>query len=240
MTFEEVSAEAQGFVDLVASRTGRHLIQVVTVPEPAGAPDELHFVRIVSWGYVLLNEAGSVMFKELARSLKSSRPEVSKTYQDGKRDIEALRTMLSHNLAEASRANERTRRIAEAWLLQNGAPGNWPIRCNNLCRTLHAMLLGLRGAFAQLCEEGEDGQVGVDQLLAAVDRAWPPHLFDGVVSSIAEEVGLPSLEAVEFRKPRQEEWMKLVALFPTRAEASEALERVIRAEMHRIFGPARG
>ncbi len=235
MKFDDVSGDAQGLSDLIAERAGRPLIAAVTVPKPGEPIDELHFVRLVSWGYVLLNEAGSVVFKELARFLKSSRPELSKIYQEGKRDIEALRTSLAHNLADESSANERTKRIAEAWLVQNGSPDNWPYRCAALQQTLRSIISALREGFLLLCDEGHNG---LNQLLVAVDGTWPPHLFDGLVAEIAHEIGLPPLDEVAFRKPRQEQWANLASLFPTRPDAILAMKRVIRAELQRVFGPS--
>ncbi|KHJ55194.1 hypothetical protein LA66_00440 [Aureimonas altamirensis] len=237
MKFEDVRRDAQDLAELIAERTGRSLVAAVTVPEPEEPPGELHFVRLVSWGYVLLNEAGSTVFKELARLLKSTRPELSKTYQDGKRDIEALRTSLAHNLADGSSANERTKRVAEAWMLQNGGPDQWPSYCTALLQTLRVMLTALRQGFLQLCDKTDGAQTGLEQLLAAVDKNWPPHLFDDLVAEIAHEIGLPPLDTVAFRKPRQEQWANLASLFSTHADGTIAMRRVIRAELQRVFGP---
>jgi hypothetical protein len=237
MTFKYVSRDAQELAILIAKQAGRPLVAAVTVPEPEEPLDELHFVRLVSWGYVLLNEAGGAVFKELALFLKSTRPELSKTYQNGKRDIEALRTSLAHNLADDSSANGRTKRIAQAWLLQNGGPGNWTSHCTALLQTLRVVLTALREGFLQLCDEADEAQTGLKQLLAAVERTWPPYLFDELIAEIAQEIGLPPLDAVTFRKTRQEQWTYLASLFSTRAEGLIAMRRVIRAELQRVFGP---
>lgn len=232
MTFRDLSRAAQELADIIADRTGRPLVVAVTVPEPEEPLDELHFVRLVSWGYVLINEAGNTVFKELARFLKSTTPEVSQTYQDGRRNIEALRTSFFHL------ADERTKRVAEAWLLQNGDSSDWLTQCTVLQHTLSNMLDALRGAFLRLCEEADDQRTGLKQLLAAVDKAWAPYLFDDLVSEIADEIGLPPLDAVAFRKPRQERWAQLASVFMTREDGSIALRRIIRAELQMTFGAA--
>lgn len=237
MTFEDVNRDAQMLAGLMENRAGRSLIATVTVPKPEEPLGELHFVRLVNWGYVFFTEAGNTVFKELARFLKSTRLDLSRTYQDGKRDIEALRTSLAHNLPDDDLKNERTKRVAEAWMLQNGGLYNWPSHCTGLLQTLHMMLSALRESFLKLCGGVDDARTGLEQLLMAVDKAWPPHLFDSLVADIAREIGLPPFDAVAFRKPRQEQWATLASMFPTRCDGNIAIKRVIRAELERVFGP---
>lgn len=236
MTFADIRGDAQGLAELIATRSGRLLVAPVTVPEPEEPPSELHFVRLVSWGYVLMNEAGGAAFKELARSLKSNRPEMWQTYQEGRRDIDALRTLFAHNLPDDSGRNDRTKRIADVWLIQHGATDDWPSRCCALQQTLRTMLAALREAFLQLCDDGVDGE-GVTRMLESIDRSWPPHLFDELVEETARDIGLPPFDAVAFRQPRQEQWAGLASLFAGRDDAAHALGRVIRTELERVFGP---
>lgn len=229
--FAKVRADAQSLTELIALRSGRQLVAPVTVPEPEEPPSELYFVRLVSWGYVFFNEAGGGVFKELARLLKSGRPDLSRTYQEGRRDIDALRTTFAHNLPNDGGNNDRTKRIADAWLIQHGANDDWPSRCSALHLTLCTMLGTLRETFLQLC----DGD-GVERMLETIDRFWQPHLFDTLVEEIARDIGLPAFDTVAFRRPRQEQWAGLASLFAVRDDAAHALKRVIRAELERIFG----
>ena len=236
MTFNDVKAAAEWFTELIIARSGRALVDEVTVPEPCEPFDKLYFVRLVSWGYVLFNEAGSTIFRELARLMKSSNPEVARAYHDGKRDIEVLRTSHSHNLPDGNSSNEKTKRLAEAWLLNNGGRDNYPSHCVALLQILQMMIGSLQDTFVHLTEDNEMSPTGLDQLLLAVDRAWPPYLFDEIVREIAIEIGLPTLDAASFRKLHQDNWVKHASLFPERPDATSAMRRVIRADLSRIFG----
>ena len=239
MTFAELRGDAQGLAELIATRSGRPLVSSITVPEPQEPPDELHFVRLVSWGYVLLNEAGGATFKELARLLKSGRPDLSPVFQQGRRDLDALRTAFAHNLPAESSANERTRGIAEAWLIQHGAPRDWPRCCIELQQTLRAIVGALREAFLLVCDSEGGSDNGMARMLESIDRSWPPHLFDQLVADSARDLGLPPIDAVAFRKTRQEKWAGLAGLFADRDDAALALRRVIRAEIESVFGPGK-
>lgn len=208
----------------------------MTVPEPEEPPNELHFVRLVNWSYVLLNEAGGAAYKELARFLKNSRPDLSRAYQDGRRDIDALRTALAHNLPNDGGSNDRTKRIADAWLVQNGGADDWPSRCTALHNTLCTMIAALREAFLQLSHGSGANGDGIARMLESINRYWPPHMFDSLVEETARDIGLPPFDAVAFRRPRQEQWSALASLFSTRDDAADALRRVIRADLERVFG----
>lgn len=224
--------------DQIEMTAQRKLIEAVTVPEPEEPMDELHFVRFVSWSYVLFNEAGAPIFREIARFMKSSLPEESRKYQEGRRDVDALRTDLAHNLPVGSGSNERKVRLVQAWFDINRVDGDWATACQALLMTVEAMIGHLRMAFNLMCDDGEGGATCPPSLLKSIDRTWAPHEFDAVIVKVAEDIGLPTFDVPAFRKDRQEEWLKLASLFESREEAEVIVGRIIRVALESIFGPS--
>lgn len=224
--------------DQIERTTQRKLIDPVTVPEPGEPMDELFFVRLVSWSYVLFNEAGAPIFREIARFMKSSLPAGSRAYQDGRRDVDALRTDQAHNLPPGSGSNERKVRLKLAWFATNRVDGDWPAACLALLSTVEAMIGHLREAFDLMCDDGDGGAASPPGLLEAIDRTWAPHEFDAVIVKVAQDIGLPTFDVPSFRKDRQEEWSKLVSLFESREEAEVIVWRIVRVALESIFGPS--
>lgn len=236
-SFPSVRGAVLNFADRIEIITQRKLVEPVTVPEPKEPMDELHFVRLVSWSYVLFNEAGVPIFREIARFMKSSLPEASRTYHDGRRDVEALRTELAHNLPRGSSSNERKVRLVQAWFDTHRGDGDWPTACRALLTTVEAMIGHLRLAFNLMCEDGEGGTICPPGLLKALDRTWAPYEFDAVIVKVAEDIGLPPFDVPAFRKDRQEEWSRLASLFESREEAEVIVGRIVRVALESIFGP---
>lgn len=238
ISFPSVRDAVLDLADRIETSTQRKLVEPVTVPEPEEPMDELHFVRLVSWSYVLFNEAGAPIFREIARFMKSSLPEASRTYQDGRRDVDALRTDLAHNLPPGSGGNERKVRLVQAWFAINRVDGDWPAACQALLATVKDMIGHLRAAFNLMCDNGEGGATCPLDLLEAIDRTWAPHEFDAVIVKVAEDLGLPPFDVPAFRKGHQEEWSKLASLFESREGAEVIVGRIVRTALESIFGPS--
>ena len=70
------------------------------------------------------------------------------------------------------------------------------------------------------------------------ETSWEAHEFDRYVEKAAEEAGVDGLDSSLFRKEgdRLNRWKKLVSCFRSRAAAEEAIERVIREEVLKLFG----
>lgn len=240
MKFEDVARAADALSALLTKLTGRSLVEQITVEQPSGSEDELYFIRLVHWTYVLFNEAGQPVFKELQRLVKSMDSQKAGLIGSGKRDIDALRAYTAHNLPPTSSSSERTKRLAIIWLRTHGGgpPPNWASCCEALCALVHGMVKALADCLTRATDTEEEARELVSSILAAVDNHWEAYEFDSILDTATENIDLKGLDLVAYRNSRYSEWRDLAGLFSTRDEARIAMSRAILAEVTHLFGSA--
>jgi hypothetical protein len=82
----------------------------------------------------------------------------------------------------------------------------------------------------------EDATSIVQELIIAIDREWPPHVFDRLVEGAAANIGLLRLDCVKYRDSRLERWRELVSFFECREHAEAAISAAILQELQQLFG----
>lgn len=181
----------------------------ITVEAPRGDADELSFIRLVAWGYVMLNETARVPLG----FLKSLPPWM--TASALLPHVGALRTSMSHNLALDSTHDVKTMRIASEWYSKACGVGS-PVSDSHWKACFHALrqeLADLLELAIQACDQlsdPTDGKRLVEELQARLDRDWPGHRFDRYVDGALEKFGY-GLKVVEVRGARLAEWRKVLA-----------------------------
>lgn len=181
----------------------------ITVEAPRGDDDELSFIRLVAWGYVMLNETARVPLG----FLKSLPP--WSTAAALLPHIGALRTSMSHNLAFDSTHDVKTMRVASDWYSKScgvGSPvsiSHWKA-CFDALRKELSDLLALAIQACDQLSDPTDGKRLVAELQLRWDREWPGHHFDRYVDRAVEKFGY-GLKAVEVRGLRLAEWRKVLA-----------------------------
>lgn len=192
----------------------------ITVEAPRGDADELSFIRLVAWGYVLLNETARVPLTFL-KSLPPWSMVAALLPHVG-----SLRTSMSHNLAFGSTRDVKTMRVASEWYSRScgvGSPvsdGHWKACFDALRRELSDILARAIQACDQL-DDPTDGERLVEELQLRLDREWPGHRFDPYVERAIEKFGY-GLNPVEVRSSRIAEWRKVLA-----AAREDEIERVM-------------
>jgi hypothetical protein len=168
MTFAELRSACDGFRALLREATGRELITAVSVDEPVEPQDELHFFKLVSWCYVLLFEAGQPATRYVLSLLRTAQPDEHKTINSVFEHVSCLRTVRVHNLLPESRSDDRKRRQAGIWLVQNGGePPDWPRCCDSLCTEVASAIRLLIEKWCRLTANIEDAAVAVQDLIVA-------------------------------------------------------------------------
>lgn len=192
----------------------------ITVDAPRGDSDELSFIRLVAWGYVMLNETARVPLG----FLKSLPP--WSTAAALLPHVGALRTSMSHNLAFDSTRDVKTMRIASEWFSKSCGVGS-PVSDSHWKACFDALLKELSDILAlaiQACDQlndPTDGKHLVAELQHRLDRDWPGHRFDVYVDRAVEKFGY-GLNPVEVRGFRLSEWRKVLA-----AARENEIERVL-------------
>jgi hypothetical protein len=217
--------------------TGRDLIIVVSVDEPLEPQDELHFLKLVSWCYVFLMEASEPPLRHILSLLRTANREDFRTARRIVESVNHLRTVRVHNLSSESESDQYKKRQAEIWLaLHGGDPLNWGGCCSALCAEVASAVEIVGNKWRNMAASEEDAQTAIRDLLAAVDREWPPYVFDRMVEGAAIEIGLKGLDCVKYREGKLDQWRRLVTLFETSEHAHEAVNSAIRIELEQVFG----
>jgi hypothetical protein len=181
----------------------------ITVEAPRGDADELSFLRLVAWSYVMLNETARVPLG----FLKSLPP--WSTAAALLPHVGALRTSMSHNLAFDSTRDVKTIRVASDWYSRScgvGTPvsnSHWKACFDALLKELSDLLALATRACDQLVDP-TDGKRLVAELQLRLDREWPGHHFDRYVDRAVEKFGY-GLKPVEVRGTRLTEWRRVLA-----------------------------
>lgn len=237
MTFRDLKKVTSELAAALASRTGRPMIADVTVEDPRPPEDELHFVRLINWGFVYFNEAGHPILRELGRLLKSSDRNAAQRDGEAKRNLDALRTAIAHNLPPEDPGNQRTSARAEAWFLTHGGqPRDWTMCCRQLAGSLMEMAEILLHTFLKATQADEDAAIIASQLVDVAENAWSVHSFDELVGAAAERLRLSGFDVVAYRKKHHDRWRELAGMFVSREESRAALGRAIERELSNLFG----
>lgn len=236
-TFAVCQAQFSELSRTLSAEIGRDVVAEVTIAEPAALLDELHFIKLVAWAYIVLVEAMPVPVRQISQTMRASDTVRHKSFSDTRELVEALRTVQSHNMGASSPRNQHQIKTCKIWLQQNaGTPTVWSTACSALAAEVLAALVALRTTFGTVVSKPADRGEFIDSIRIALERDWPAHSFDDEICSCATELGLEHLDAVAYRKPRFEQWKQLAAMFPDRASALAAVHRAIRIEMISVFG----
>jgi hypothetical protein len=237
MSFVILKSACDGFRTLLRQDTGRDLIDAVSVDEPKEPEDELHFLKLVSWCYVFMFEASQPSTKHILSLLRKANPESHRAISLTFETVNNLRTVRVHNLLAESRRDDQKRIQAHIWLLQNcGDPLDWPCCCRALSNEVTSAIDRLVEKWNQVTADKDDAASAVGDLMLAIDREWPPHAFDRMVETAANDIGLSGLDYVKYRQSRLKEWRELTGFFESRDHAEAAMSAAIRRELEHVFG----
>jgi hypothetical protein len=210
MTFAELKSASDDFRAVLRELTGRELITTVSVDEPIEPQDELHFVKLVSWCYVILFEASQPTTRYILSLLRTADPGEHSTVATVIENVNHLRVVRAHNLSPESKSDDYKRRQASIWLLQNGGePTDWPRCCESLCAEVTKAVRLLVNKWRRITASIEDRAAAIQNLTIIVDREWPPHAFDRLVEGAAQEIGLQGFDYVKYRQHRLDKWREL-------------------------------
>ena len=211
MSFGEVQT---GFGQLrrrIAVYVGSEALPDITIDPPKGIDDELSFIRLVAWAYVLLFEVGRVPLGYLRQLPPWNQPASALLPY-----VRALRTWSSHNLALDKEADLVTLRSAVEWFSRTcgaGTPAkdtHWNNCFLSLCGDLVTLLSNAVSA-CDAFEDQADRERLVDGLKHRIDRNWAAFRFDSIIETTLDGFGYRGIDIVRFRGGHLDSWRKLVA-----------------------------
>ncbi len=197
----------------------------ITVDPPKRDDDELAFIRLVAWSYIVLHEAGKLTFGIL-RHLPPLRGRSGTLLPH----VRALRTWTSHNLAFGSKTDSATIRAAAAWFHSTcgtGAPStnaHWA-RCFAILAEEMGVLLEDACKACDAFASTDDAPALKDEFLLRLERNWEAFRFDAFVAGSAELLGF-DVDVVPFRNERLKAWREVVEASQPDAINSNLRKRV--------------
>ena len=210
MNFTEIHNLQLEFKRRLAALAEREVFPEITVNPPKGTQDELSFIRLVAWGYVLVFEAGKNSFKFL-RQL----PPLSDIKGPLLPHLQALRTWASHNLELGKKHDIGTVRIATTWLLSKcdtgspSTPQHWEICFEAIANDLKLLLENAIKA-CDCFDKSEDKDNLTIKFKTHLERSWDAFKFDIYIENAFDKFGYTGLSAKEFRTYHLDSWRKIV------------------------------
>jgi hypothetical protein len=222
----------------LSTSVGAKALPEITVAPPHGTNDELSFIRLVIWGYVLLQESGKTAISFL-RQLPPWNSDSSTLLPH----VRALRTWTSHNLSFEKVSDIKTIEIASYWFREQcgtGSPStaeHWNKCFTALATDLHGVLLKAITA-CDCFDQSEDRQKLIAQFDLAINRTWEAYRFDKYAVAAIEKFGYDGLEASIIRAANLEAWRKIVTSSIDEKAIEKNLTLRIESDILKLMGDA--
>lgn len=235
MSFVRLNAAAVELRNSLRSFVGESAMAEVTVAPPASDDDEIAFVKLVSWSYVLLFEAGRVAVAYLLQLPAGERSRV--------RDptlarvlVHDLRTWSFHNLGFLSDRDREISRRVRRWFIDTcgdcppGTRQGWRLCFLALCKEVHSTVEHCQGAMTTVLLAEDDGEASTRDLRRRIDRAWPAVEFHKIIDDAAVRLGV-AIDAPKFCGGRLTTWQRYLESLPNGADLESQMLRVMERDL---------
>lgn len=238
MTFSKLQIRFLELKRRLSISVGAEALPEITVTPPHGTDDELSFIRLVIWGYVLIQESGKTSISFL-RQLPPWNTDKSTLLPH----VRALRTWTSHNLAFDKEQDLQTIKTASLWFLKQcgtGSPSkseHWQSCFNALVIDLHEVL-SLAISACDCFDEADDRERLIEQFKAQLNRYWEAYKFDRFVESATKKFGYEGIEVTLIRNANLDAWRKIVISSTDEASIERNLTLRVESDILKLMGEA--
>lgn len=231
MTFSALNAAAVDLRGSLSGSVGPDALAEVSLRPPVDGGGEISFVRLVAWSYVLLFEAGRVSVPFLLRTASA--------YETQRESLDLVRTMRTwsfHNLGLTSDRDMELSRVVHRWF--HDTCGEFPPdtddrwnRCfEHLCDLVLKIVQQCQSAVSSVLLAGADSKTAINDLKSRVERSWPPHRFDELLSDASFRLGV-RVDIVRFRTPRLGRWRSSLDVVHKDDDPVDVVTRVIEKDL---------
>ena len=240
MSFVELNAAVTTLRDALRAYVGTRAIKNIDIRPPSGDDDEASFLRLASWSFVLIFEAGRV---SVAFLLKVNLPDThgATDHKRTKQHVQQLRTWLFHNVGFDSRDLGMRREVADWFITCCGnsypeTPAHWKLCFNRLATDVRDLAIYCSGIVSRIAASSEDSGQLFNDLRHRIDRQWDAHEFDKIVSNAAARLGR-TIDSRQFRETRLNSWRNYLEALPEDADFQSEMERLIDSQVYTHFQP---
>lgn len=237
MTFAKLNAEVAVLTEALRIHLDRASIATIHTRPPATSDDEVGFLRLTTWSYALLFEAGRTSIGLLLDMPPvEGDPSALDKHQATLRAVQQLRTWLHHNMGFDSDRELEIRRSVSDWFLVScdaTSPTNrdhWERCFGRLCTDVEELVSYCVVVFSSIMRSVEDREQVLATLRLRLQRNWEAHRFDQLVADSAARIGL-QLNARAFRERRLSDWRHFLESIPESEDPMPVIERLIDSEV---------
>lgn len=227
MSFPILNAAAIELRNSLRSFVGAAAMEEITVAPPAGDQDEISFLRLVSWSYVLLFEAGRVSIEYLlqlpAAGDRARDPKAAKAL------VHDLRTWSFHNVGFGSEREVALSRRVRRWFIETcgACPPHdnqgWSTCFLALCEEMQAVVVHCQQAMITVLQGDDDGEVATTDLRRRIDRAWSAGEFQELMGDVALRLDI-EVDTRKFCERRLASWRTYLECLP---EGDNLIDRLL-------------
>ena len=238
MEFLELNAEVIDLRRSLLNFVGENALAEISVRPPVGHSDEASFLRLVSWSYALIFEAGSIAIPYLIK-LPSEDHERQSSLLGTCQVVRCLRTWTSHNLG-LSEHDVSVSRDAMNWMrtaCSNDSPTystEWTACFSKLCSEVSEVTKYCQYTVNNVLLSSADGEDILADLRGRIDRNWPAHKFDAIVGDICARFG-EKMDVKKFRQPRIHAWRKYIDSLSADSDLEYQARRRIESDVIDYF-----
>ena len=235
MNFAVLNAAVVELRNSLRSFVGEAALAEVTVAPPSGHDDETSFLRLVSWSYVLLFEAGRVSIAYLLQ-LPSGAQGLRADPVSARELVHDLRTWSFHNLGFLSDRDRAISRRVRRWFIQTcgtSPPHNrkgWRLCFLALCEDVHAIVDHCQGAMSTVLSADDDGEAATKDLRRRIDRAWPASEFHRLIADASVRLGIV-IDPQRFSEGRLGSWRKYLECIPNSDDLVRQVLRIMERDL---------
>jgi hypothetical protein len=238
MTFPELNAKVGSLSEGLRVHVDRAAVAAVNTRPPESFDDEVGFLRLTTWSYTLVFEAGRTSFK-LLLSMPPLGGDVAVRDRHSATvvAVQQLRTWLHHNLGFDTDRDMSIRRSVSDWFIQACgatapiATDQWGRCFSKLCGDMDALVCYCHATLSAIMASAEDREETLATWRRRLLRDWPAHKFDELASDAAERLGL-SLNVRAIRERHISDWRRHLESVPEDDDPVPHMERVIDQDIY--------
>lgn len=208
MSFGKIQSNFISLKKRLTVAVGSAALDDINIEPPKGDDDELSFLRLVAWTYVLIFESGKISLNFL-RKLPPWKESELLPY------VRPLRTWMSHNLLFESDHDVQTMGKAMDWFTSTCGTGipqtssHWKACFAQLLSDVNVLLSNAIVACDAFNSEIDGARLKSD-LKEKLDRNWAAYRFDRYVEDAINRFGYSGFDVVLFRNRYLEQWRRVV------------------------------
>lgn len=235
MTFAELNAAVGTLTEGLRIHVDLDSIANVNTRPPASSHDEVGFLRLTTWSYSLIFEAGRISFKLLLSVSPlevGDEPSPIAQHKATLQVVQQLRTWLYHNLGFESDRELSIRRAVSEWFLAScGAmapttPDQWERCFHRLCNAVKALVQYCLDVLSTIMRSAGDREHILATWRRRLQRDWDGYKFDGLINDAALRIGV-SINAKALRDRHLSEWKNYLESIPEDEDPIPKMERLI-------------